>query len=150
MALIYVLIFSTILALIILRPARTPKPARMNVDPWEFDEVDEDFQQPFQTAIVGESYYKKNFRKLFGDPNADGVDVKTTAALILDDNNPHDPKAVRIEIDDRVVGHLSRDDARRFRELHSDSITCPARVRGGWVKNGKWNDYGVTLDVALD
>lgn len=44
-------------------------------------------------------------------------EVETVEAqLVLDDDNPYDPKAVRIDIRGETVGHLSRELARDYRD----------------------------------
>ena len=101
--------------------------------------------------VVGESHYRDNFRKICGDPVEEGENIETVATLVFDDNNPHDPgNAVRVEIDGYTVGYLSRDHARTWRKtfarLKTDAITdVPARIRGGWLRDDGWADYGVTL-----
>lgn len=104
-----------------------------------------------EVAVVGESFYKDNFRKLLGRPKPDGVDVSKDATLIPDNQNPKDPNAVRVEIGGYMVGHLSREDAKRYRRRYQSTITCPASIRGGFRKrDGSWADYGVWLNLELD
>ena len=103
--------------------------------------------------IVGESHYRDNFRKICGDPDGKGEDVETFAVLVFDDNNPHDPgNAVRVEIDGLPVGYLPREKAKvwrkAFAKLKTDEIThVPARIRGGWLRDDGWADYGVKLKL---
>lgn len=54
-----------------------------------------------------------------------------TAYLIPEDDNPHDPKAVRVEVDGHKVGYLSRTNARRFRKRCKGPMDCPATIVGG-------------------
>lgn len=108
----------------------------------------------FEAAVVGESHYQRALREIAGDHGDDAADLTTTAVLIPDDKNPHDNKAVRVEIDGRVVGHLSRDDARTYRRrLGSKKVgmvpaSCGALVMGGFIgRDGKRASYGVLLDI---
>ena len=51
----------------------------------------------------------------------------TTAVLVLDDDNPYDNKAVRVEIDGYLVGHLSRENARQYRKKLKEAVTQGSR-----------------------
>ena len=74
--------------------------------------------------------------------------------LFLDDDNPHDNLAVAIEIDGRLVGYLSMNNARRYRRRLAQkkfggvNATCDAIVVGGGTQpNGSKHHYGVKLDI---
>jgi hypothetical protein len=121
----------------------------------------------FKTDVVGESHYQPHIRSVYGrhetkgaDPLAEqirqwaaarGVSLKgfvvVYARLILEDENPYDRKAVRVEVDGGTVGHLSREDAREYRRLLQKAGKpraigiCKARIRGG---------EGMPLGVALN
>ncbi|MDR4518987.1 MAG: HIRAN domain-containing protein [Nitrosomonas sp.] len=74
------------------------------------------------------------------------------AQLIPDNDNPYDSNAVRIDINNRSVGYLNRDQAlgfhRRLEELGiSNQVTsCNAMI----VKNETVNDNKHVYDVKLD
>jgi hypothetical protein len=110
----------------------------------------------YNLDIVGESHYQAALERLAGGRSEDGVRVKTTATLILETNNPHDPQAVRVDIRGRTVGHLSREDARTYR-LRLRQLGCPnlqasfpAIIVGGWNRGGgDRGHFGVKLDVEL-
>lgn len=110
----------------------------------------------FSWPIVGESFYQEPLRHICGPPTRESRGAWVEARVVLEDDNPHDPLAVRIEIGRETVGHLSRDNARLYRrhlrregrDLPSPSVTCDAVIRGGW----NWSDdrpgnYGVWLDL---
>lgn len=108
----------------------------------------------FSTQVVGESHYQENLEKISGGRTEDGVELTTTAELIHADDNPYDKEAIRVQISGMPVGHLSRSDARRFRDrMRSDGYAgviakCAAKIRGGWDREG--NDighFGVVLDL---
>lgn len=108
----------------------------------------------FSLAIVGESHYQKALEKLCGGKTKHGEDRIVDAKMVAEDDNIHDNKAIRVEIEGEAVGYLSREDARRFRkEMLPDpeeSYSCKARIRGGWDRGGKdIGHYGVTLDFNL-
>lgn len=100
--------------------------------------------------VVGESHYQGDLERLAGGRTRDGVEVETQAELIPEDDNPHDKKAVRVAIGGRTVGHLSRDDARAFRESVGRPATCAALIVGGWDRGkGDRGHFGVRLDADL-
>lgn len=107
-------------------------------------------KESFPVAVVGESYYQDNLRKICGRPKSNGEDRQIDAAIILDDQNPADALAVRVEIKGRIVGHLSREDARRYRsQKPKRKATCKARIRGGWDRGSDKGSYGVWLNLKL-
>ncbi len=81
--------------------------------------------------IVGESSRQEALRAICrGQPGR----KKVTASLILEDQNPSDANAVRVEIDGNKVGYLSREMAMVYREAllaagHADAVgSCDAVV----------------------
>lgn len=115
------------------------------------------FSDPrYPLDIVGESNYKKNFRKICGRPNEEGENKEIKALLILEDNNKHDSNAVRVDIKNLTVGYLRKTDAVQYRSMLAKSenakslMTCDAIIRGGWKrKDGDEGDYGVWLSLNL-
>ena len=76
------------------------------------------------------------------------------ALLILEDNNPHDANAVRVEIEGALVGYLARDNARRYRAdlaavgMPNAIVRCNAKIVGGFeTKSGERAHYGLRLDL---
>src|SRR3712207_823595 len=91
----------------------------------------------FPLACVGESHYQTALEAVCGPRGEEGVDVEVEACVLLENTNPYDPQAVRVDVDGRTVGYLSRPDARAYRRaLESIGVTealaCRGRVRGGW------------------
>lgn len=74
------------------------------------------------------------------------------AHLIPTDDNPYDSSAVRVDINNRTVGYLNREEARNFRrrldekKLVDQITTCNAIITGGDV-NKKTFNYDVKLDI---
>jgi hypothetical protein len=108
---------------------------------------------PEDFKVVGTSHHQKDLERLAGGRSSKSADVEVMAALLLEDDNPHDPKAVRVEIEGRAVGHLDRESARAFRRLlvkrgeEGMGILCPARIVGGWDKGGDdRGHFGVRLE----
>lgn len=109
----------------------------------------------FGIDVVGESNYQEELEEIAGGRRRHGVDLEITARLRPEDENPHDPQAVAVEIDGRKVGYLSRADARLFRRQAGELITaearilCRGRIRGGWDRGpGDRGHFGVRLDAA--
>lgn len=74
------------------------------------------------------------------------------AVLHLETSNPHDPNAIRVEIEKQVVGYIPRDEAKAVR----DGLAAYG-VRGGQqvsadIAVGRKHDgsVGAWLDVPLE
>lgn len=111
----------------------------------------------FSLAIVGESKYAESLERICGRRTRKGVNLVTSASLVIEDGNPHDPMAVRVDIKGLTVGYLKRDKARLYRERlgrfcpSGAHAICYARIRGGWDRGANdQGDYGVQLDVDLN
>lgn len=109
----------------------------------------------FRQEIVGESAYQEALAKICGKRSEDGENKVIEARIVLDNKNPHDKLAVRIEIAGRTVGYLSREDARAYRQRlkqegrASATVTCQAKIKGGWKRKGSVGSYGVFLDIPV-
>ncbi len=121
------------------------------------DEVELRGNGEFALEIVGESHYQDALEKICGPRKERGEDLEIEARLILEDENPHDNKAVYLEIKGNKVGYLSKEVARIYRNLikqagHPRAIsTVKAQIRGGWLKkNGEKGSYGVWLDIPVE
>lgn len=99
----------------------------------------------FSQEVVGESNYQPALRSIWDKCTEEGLD----AILLHEDTNPHDNKAVAILVDKKLVGYLSRKDARAFRrrcekERVGGVSICKARVAG---REGKDGLIGIWLDL---
>ena len=99
--------------------------------------------------VVGESFYQETLRALAG-PTGERVRVPIQATLVAEANNKYDANAISVWINDRQVGHLSREDARRLRagllalqRQHGAAIALEGVIVGGG--DGR-PSYGVFLD----
>ena len=107
----------------------------------------------FKLEVVGESYYQDSLTIL---AQRYGIKKDVTARLVMEDENPKDKNAVRVEIDGNQVGYLSKEVAKIFRGIlidnkHPHGIgECQARIFGGYVKDGKKTSYGVWLDIPVE
>jgi hypothetical protein len=108
----------------------------------------------FAVEVVGESHYQDALETNCGGRTEDGAEKHCRATLMLEDSNPYDPKAVRINVDGMTVGYLSRDAAKVYRQRLKEAGhprllgTCNAVIRGGWDRgNGDTGSFGVRLDL---
>jgi len=108
----------------------------------------------FEFEVVGESNYQRALESLAGEHGTESAEAHHTATLILEDSNPHDPKAVAVQVAGRTVGYLAREDARSYRRrlgqkrLSGVDATCDAIVVGGGTRrSGEKLFYGVKLDI---
>lgn len=108
----------------------------------------------FEIEVVGESHYQQALERICGGRSEDGAEEYVTAILVLEDTNPYDKMAVRVDIEGHTVGHLSRDNARAYRRQLKAAghprltATCNAVIRGGWDRGGgDRGHFGVRLDL---
>jgi hypothetical protein len=105
----------------------------------------------FDVEVVGESHYQWAIAAAAEAEEREGALV---ADLVPEDGNPHDPKAVRVDVLGRPVGYLPREDARTFRRrlasrrLSGQVTQCAATVTGGGeTRGGGRLSFGVQLDM---
>lgn len=115
-----------------------------------------DGPQKFALDIVGESHHQSELNKLAGGKTEKGHKLAKEALLILEDENPYDNKAVAVTIVGEIVGHLDKKTARQFRKqieaagFPEAAAVVPARIVGGWLRDGDEGHYGVKLDMPVD
>lgn len=115
------------------------------------------YETPYPLQVQGESHYKANIENILGFVDDKGVDEDHhVARLILEDTNPVDENAVRVEIDEQKVGYLAKPAAKVYRaKLAALGLAgvigeCGASIKGGFIKQGERADFGVRLDIDLD
>jgi hypothetical protein len=104
--------------------------------------------------IVGESYYQDVLESICGDRSRQSQSKIVEATLVHEDNNPNDNQAIRVSIQGKTVGYLSRKDAREYRKKLKEAgypgitATCSAMIVGGWINGqGLQAHFGVRLDL---
>jgi len=109
----------------------------------------------FTFEIVGEASYQGALNALCGGKCEDGHKLPTTAQLCFQEDNPHDPNAIVVLIDGKVVGYVPRDQAPGMRSAilrcnpGERPVTCDAQVVGGWLRDdGDEGHYGVKLSLS--
>lgn len=108
----------------------------------------------YELDIVGESHYQDALDTIAGGKTEDGHELECEAILERERNNPHDPNAVAVYIDDKKVGYLSRPHARRLSAILDkqklDGGVAEAIIVGGWRRaNNDEGHYGVRLDIPV-
>ncbi len=103
--------------------------------------------------VVGESYYQPNLWRLAGaHPGKERVREDIYAVLVGEDDNPYDPDAVAVWINGLKVGHLSRENAQRYRpgllaqqEAQGMPIALAGVITGGGIRGDGLGKLGVFL-----
>jgi HIRAN domain len=67
--------------------------------------------------VVGTSHYQDALLELAPRESDEEIRVNTVATLVPEPDNPHDPQAIAVHIDGKLVGYLSRDENRRWQEV---------------------------------
>src|SRR5262249_3332642 len=76
--------------------------------------------------VGGESFYQDNLWYLAGaQPGEQRVCEDIYAVLVAEDDNPYDPAAVAVWISGLKVGHLSRENAQRYRPRAARPTASP-------------------------
>ena len=111
----------------------------------------------YSVDVVGESHYQEALEDICGGRTEEGHRLEVDAFLVPEDDNPHDPKAVCIYIQDQPVGHLDRETAQGFRKqlevagLTGVAMKCSAIIVGGWDRGGDDQGFfGVKIDLPTE
>lgn len=104
--------------------------------------------------VVGESNYQQALEAICGGRTEVSANELVEAVLLCEDSNPYERQAVRVDVQGRTVGYLSRPDAWDFRRFLAESgcpghpAVCAAVIRGGWYRDAAdFGHYGVKLDL---
>lgn len=108
---------------------------------------------PERLEVVGESFHQDNLWRLAGARPGDEYVVRDICAvLVAEDDNPYDRDAVAVWIGGLMVGHLSREDARRYRpgllalqRAQGKPIALAGVIAGGGIRDGGPGMLGVFL-----
>jgi hypothetical protein len=108
----------------------------------------------FAVEVVGVSRRQDVIASLVDEHGRSGRTATVEARLVLEDTNPHDANAVRVEIDGKLIGYLSRENAARYRAdlaaagTPDTIVQCRARIVGGFeTTTGEPASFGVRLDL---
>ena len=106
----------------------------------------------FRVSAVGESFYRNQIESLAQNGLQPAL-VFCTAHLVPETNNILDPMAVALHVNDLKVAHLSREDAKKFRDTLRDHglagqiTSCNAVISSGGTTSDRTYDYSIDLDL---
>lgn len=105
----------------------------------------------FRVGVVGESFRRRELEAICGPRRPEGYELDVMALLVCEKFNAYDTQAVHVEVNKKIVGYLSRRDARRYRRKYGDvTRAVRAHITGGWNRGGGLVGYfGVRLDLSL-
>jgi hypothetical protein len=116
----------------------------------------------YSMEIVGEAKTQKAIKEIImykimvEKDDLEYKDEKLTAVLVLEDDNKFDlGNAVRVDIDDKPVGYLAKEDATRYRKalkklgISNERCTCKASAFGKREDFGKSMFFGIWLFIDL-
>ncbi len=107
----------------------------------------------FQQEVVGEASYQKAILSFVGGKSSRSAKHECTATLVCDDANKYDENAVEVRTNNRIVGYLPKNDAKKYREnLQLIDSSMPiasvrAKVVGGWRDEESEGHFGVKLNL---
>jgi hypothetical protein len=107
----------------------------------------------FTFNIVGESQFQKGLSKICGGKTTVGHKLEATAHLTFAEN-AHDATAIAVQISGEQVGwmpsELSSEMRREITALSPNgSVTCRAKIVGGWRSDGDEGSFGVKLCLSV-
>lgn len=116
------------------------------------------FSRTARVRVVGVSQYQDAIRLIAGLEEADERPLwEGLAMLTPEPTNPHDPNAVQVVVETRLVGYLDRETAARLRpvleaiaEADGARVAVPCRITGGFrLRDGSRSHLGVQLLFSI-
>lgn len=115
----------------------------------------------YPLQVVGEESYQDEIRSVIGIEDDDSRkkfrEDGFSAELIFEDNNIYDRgNAIRVDVEGKTVGYLSKADARKYREglaqkgISQATSTCYAAIAGRYNEEKSSLLFGVWLDIDLN
>lgn len=95
----------------------------------------------FKFSVVGESFYQDELEEIF-EEHGDGERAFVGAYLTPEDDNEYDKNAVAVVVNQKIIGHLSKTDAKKYHSSFKPYRVCRVVVGEGsdesngniWVK----------------
>jgi len=106
----------------------------------------------YSVRAVGTSNYQNALEKLAGGRSTESARTPVKVLLVEENDNPHDENAVKVEIEGKKVGYLSRSNASNYRSLlkgfgvEGVNVAYQGMIVGGWQKEGDYGDFGIRID----
>jgi HIRAN domain len=116
------------------------------------------FSRTARVRAVGVSQYQDELLLITGLEEADERPLwEGLAILTPEPTNPHDPNAVQVVVETRLVGYLDRETAARLRpvlqaiaEADRARVAVPCRITGGFrLRDGSRSHLGVQLLFSI-
>src|SRR3954465_14311378 len=95
--------------------------------------------------VVGTSHYQDALLSIAPRERDEAVRHDAVATLVAEPDNPHDPNAIAVHIDDRLVGYLSREENKRW----LDVVTGSTPVAAGAMIAGRGGTTGLGVFLRL-
>lgn len=124
---------------------RKKRRANANLPHWPTSNV-------YREEVVGESFYVESFNQLTDWGEYTEELLLTMATLVPDPENKHDSNAIKVMVDDRHIGHLSRDSAVICKEkvLENPDIYLPPLTTANIQIRRKIFDGAPAYSASLD
>lgn len=115
-----------------------------------------DGNRNYAIEVVGESHYQATLESICGGRTTESAERGVCACLVLENGNPVDPAAVRVDVSGSPVGYLPQETALRWRsylkrkKIQALAINCSAMIVGGWFRSPTdFGHFGIRLDLPL-
>lgn len=98
--------------------------------------------------VVGEASYQSALETICGGRRFYSAEHQCQALLLPEPNNPHDPNAVQVIVDRKVVGYLARAHAVEYHHhIGMKASSCEAKIVGGWDDGETVGHFGIKLKI---
>jgi hypothetical protein len=107
----------------------------------------------FSSYAVGHRHHQDALKRIFLDRTPENNEKLVEAVLVIDDANPYNSQAVRVDIQGQTVAYLKDENAKQFRKKMKEKgpseikATCAAKIVY-WERES--DNYLVILDLPLD
>jgi len=107
----------------------------------------------FFSYAVGHRHHQDALKRIFLDRTSENNEKLVEAVLVIDDENPYNSQAVRVDIQGQTVAYLKDENAKQFRKKMKEKgpseikATCAAKIVY-WERES--NNYLVILNLPLD
>lgn len=98
--------------------------------------------------VVGEASYQDALEQICGGRDFYSAQHQCQALLIPEPNNPHDPNAVQVIVDRKLVAYLAREHAVEYHQhIGMNASSCDAKIVGGWDDGETIGHFGIKLKI---
>ncbi|MEO8024037.1 HIRAN domain-containing protein [Polaromonas sp.] len=107
----------------------------------------------FQVAVAGTSHYRAAIESIALNQSGTAALAICLVYLEFDNQNQHDPNAVRVMVRGQMVGHLPAVYAKTYRSYlselppHIKHVSAAAAITGGLRTSDRAYEYSIELDI---